>query len=127
MNIHWYEYLFLALGIIAVLVTDGLTIVRMIDLGSLNDPDFAYGILILVHSGKFYVGNLKDAHLFLPSTTVFLLAFLVTGILFQRITDIIAFLISAVLLTTYVVAHYFARRNYVTDTRNTQPTLRLVS
>ena len=57
---------------------------------------------------------------------VFLLAFLVTGIFFQRITDIVAFFFSAVLLTVYVVAHYFARRNVATDARDTQPTLRLV-
>ena len=51
-NIRWYEYAFLALGIIAALVSDGLTIVRLVKLGSLDDPDFAYGILILVHSGR---------------------------------------------------------------------------
>jgi hypothetical protein len=38
------------LGILAALVTDGLTIARLVDLQTLKDPDFAYGILILVHS-----------------------------------------------------------------------------
>lgn len=106
-NIRWYEYAFLALGILATLVTDGLTIVRLVDLGSFNDPDFAYGILILVHS-------------------IFLLAFLVTGIFFQRASDIIAFLFSAFLLTIYVVAHFFARKNAETDAHDNQPKLRLV-
>jgi hypothetical protein len=51
-NIRWFEYTFLILGIIAALVTDGLTIARLVYLGSLHkEPDFAYGILILVHSG----------------------------------------------------------------------------
>lgn len=47
-----YEYSFLALGILATLITDGLTIARLVDLGSFDDPDFAYGILILVHSSQ---------------------------------------------------------------------------
>ncbi len=50
-NIRWYEYTFLILGILAALVTDGLTIARLVKIGSLSEPDFAYGILILVHSG----------------------------------------------------------------------------
>ena len=50
-NIRWYEYAFLALGLVAALVTDSLTLARLLKLGSLGDPDFAYGILLLVHSG----------------------------------------------------------------------------
>ncbi|UJR16140.1 hypothetical protein I4U23_003051 [Adineta vaga] len=106
-NIRWYEYTFLTLGILAALVTDGLTIARLISIGgSLIDPEVAYGILILVHS-------------------VFLLLFLITGIFYQRISDIVAFFISAVILTIYVIAHYVARRNRPSDTRDTQPEIRL--
>ncbi|CAF0735878.1 unnamed protein product [Rotaria sordida] len=105
-NIRWYEYTFLILGILAALVTDGLTIARLVNLGSLNDPDFAYGILILVHS-------------------IFLLLFLITGIFYQRITDIVAFFLSAVMLTVYVIAHYFARRHGPDDSHTTQAKIRL--
>ncbi|CAF3408795.1 unnamed protein product [Rotaria sp. Silwood1] len=105
-NIRWYEYTFLIIGILAALITDGLTIARLINLGSLNDPDFAYGILILVHS-------------------IFLLLFLITGIFYQRITDIVAFFVSAVMLTVYVIAHYFARRNGPNDGHTTQGKIRL--
>jgi hypothetical protein len=31
-------------------VTDGLTIARLAKLGSLEEPEFAYGFLIIVHS-----------------------------------------------------------------------------
>ncbi|CAF2911854.1 unnamed protein product [Rotaria sp. Silwood2] len=106
-NIRWYEYTFLILGILAALITDGLTIARLISLGSLDDPDFAYGILILVHS-------------------IFLLLFLITGIFYQRITDIVAFFVSAVMLTVYVIAHYFARRNGPNDSNTNQGKIRLV-
>ncbi len=58
---------------------------------------------------------------------VFLLLFLITGIFYQRTTDIVAFFISAVMLTIYVIAHYFARRNGPDDNRNTQSEIRLVN
>lgn len=51
-NIHWFEYTFLFLGILAALITDGLTIVRLVSLESLKEPEFAYGILIIVNSGR---------------------------------------------------------------------------
>ena len=57
---------------------------------------------------------------------VFLLLFLFTGILFQRMTDIIAFCLSSLLLTIYVIAHYIAARNAPDNSRNTQPEIRLV-
>ena len=47
---------------------------------------------------------------------VFLLLFLITGILYQRITDIVAFFISAVMLTIYVIAHFVARHRSTDDT-----------
>jgi hypothetical protein len=46
----------------------------------------------------------------------FLLLFLITGILYQRITDIVAFFISAVMLTIYVIAHFVARQHSTDDT-----------
>jgi len=49
-NIRWYEYTFLSLGILAALVTDGLTIARLVQLRSFEEPEFAYGVLLLVHS-----------------------------------------------------------------------------
>ena len=57
---------------------------------------------------------------------MFLLLFLITGIFYQRITDIVAFFLSAVLLTIYVVAHYFARKDRFAGARDTQPEIRLV-
>jgi hypothetical protein len=56
---------------------------------------------------------------------VFLLLFLITGIIYQRITDIVAFFISAVMLTIYVIAHYIARRN-TPDEQHSDKTIRLV-
>ncbi|CAF0892543.1 unnamed protein product [Adineta ricciae] len=92
-NINRYEIIFLIVGVLAAIATDTLTIIRLIyvtqHLGT-TDSDFAYGILILVNS-------------------LFLLLFLITGILYQRISDITAFVISAVMLTIYVIAHYVAR------------------
>ncbi|CAF1017676.1 unnamed protein product [Adineta ricciae] len=106
-NIRWYEYMFFTLGTLAALITDGLTIARLVKIGgSLSNPEFAYGILILVHS-------------------VFLLLFLFTGLLYQRITDIIAFFVSAVLLTIYVVVHYFYRKGQTSQAQDTQPEIRL--
>jgi hypothetical protein len=58
---------------------------------------------------------------------VFLLIFLITGIFYQRITDIVAFFISAVMLTAYVVAHYFTRKYGPEDSQNSQTRLRLVN
>lgn len=52
-NIRWYEYTFLAVGLVAALVTDGLTIARLVRLGSLAEPEFAYGVLIIIHSGRY--------------------------------------------------------------------------
>jgi len=49
-NIRWYEYTFLILGVLAALVTDGLTIARLVNLRSFSEPEFAYGILLIVHS-----------------------------------------------------------------------------
>lgn len=51
-NIRRYEYVFFAVGLIAALVTDGLTLARLVQLGSLEEPDFAYGILIIINSGR---------------------------------------------------------------------------
>jgi len=56
---------------------------------------------------------------------VFLLLFLITGIFYQRITDIVAFFVSAIMLTIYVIAHYFARRNDP-DSQGSDATIRLV-
>jgi hypothetical protein len=64
-NIRWYEYTFLILGILAALVTDGLTIARLVKIGSLNEPDFAYGILILVHSGIYEIFRKKSLYSYL--------------------------------------------------------------
>ena len=58
---------------------------------------------------------------------VFLLAFLSTGILYQRTTDVVAFLLSSILLTIYVIAHFIAARNVPDNGRNTQPEIRLVN
>jgi hypothetical protein len=57
---------------------------------------------------------------------VFLLLFLITGIFYQRISDIVAFFLSAVLLTIYVIAHYFTPRSQP-DTDNSQEAIRLVN
>ncbi|CAF1341391.1 unnamed protein product [Rotaria magnacalcarata] len=106
-NIRWYEYTFLALSLLAAIVTDGLTIARIAQSDPSNDPDFAYGILILVHS-------------------IFLLIFLITGIFYQRITDIVAFFLSSVLLTIYVIAHFIAKITHNNDGQSTQAKIRLV-
>jgi len=126
-NIRWYEYTFLILGILAALVTDGLTIARLVKIRTLSEPDFAYGILILVHSGINEIFRKKIFLKFSFCFPVFLLLFLITGIFYQRITDIVAFFISAVMLTIYVIAHYFARRNGPDNDRNTQSEIRLVN
>jgi len=49
-NIRWYEYIFLIVGVLAALVGDGLTIARLVNLRSLSEPEFAYGILLIIHS-----------------------------------------------------------------------------
>ncbi|CAF1032056.1 unnamed protein product [Didymodactylos carnosus] len=89
-NIRWYEYLFLTISILAVIISDVLTIVRLLS-AKQDDNDFAYGILLIVHS-------------------LFLLIFLFTGIFCQRIIDILTFLLCALLLTAYVVIHFFTRQ-----------------
>lgn len=58
---------------------------------------------------------------------MFLLLFLITGIFYQRIVDIVAFFLSAVLLTIYVIAHYFTPRNELETADETQAGLRLVN
>ncbi len=58
---------------------------------------------------------------------VFLLLFLITGILFQRITDIVAFFISAVMLTIYVIVHYITRYKESGGHQDTDAKLRLVN
>ncbi|CAF0790800.1 unnamed protein product [Rotaria sordida] len=105
-NINRYEIIFLIVGILAAIATDSLTIVRLIDIHDTRDPDFAYAILILVNS-------------------LFLLLFLITGILFQRITHIVAFFISAVMLTIYVIVHYVARSKEP-DNHGKAATIRLI-
>ncbi|UJR30542.1 hypothetical protein I4U23_018072 [Adineta vaga] len=105
-NISRYEIIFLIVGIVAAIATDSLTIVRLTQNLSIRHPDFAYGILILVNS-------------------VFLLLFLITGILYQRISDIVAFFISAVMLTIYVIVHYVAR-NHDNDSQSTDAKIRLI-
>lgn len=49
-----------------------------------------------------------------------------TGIFQQRITDIVAFFISALMLTIYVVVHYLLRKKETED-KDSEATLRLVS
>ncbi|CAF3506490.1 unnamed protein product [Adineta steineri] len=105
-NIRWYEYTFLILGILATLVTVGLTIARLVTNHCSNSAEVAYGILILVHS-------------------IFLLLFLITGIFYQRITDIVAFFISAVMLTIYVITHYLTQKSRPSSSCNTQEEIRL--
>ena len=40
------------MGILAAIVTDGLTIIRLVQINDISDnPDFAFAILILVNSG----------------------------------------------------------------------------
>ena len=41
---------------------------------------------------------------------MFLVLFLFTGIFYQRITHIVAFFISVLMLTAYVIAHYITRK-----------------
>ncbi len=65
--------------------------------------------------------------MFFFCSLVFLLLFLITGIFYQRITDIVAFFLSAVLLTIYVIAHYFTPRNEPNNADNSQATIRLVN
>ncbi|CAF1020941.1 unnamed protein product [Adineta steineri] len=90
-NINRYEIIFLCVGILAAITTDSLTIVRLVEIiNDTRNADFAYAILLLVNS-------------------VFLLLFLITGILYQRITDIVVFFITAVMLTIYVIVHFIAR------------------
>ncbi|CAF2474279.1 unnamed protein product [Rotaria sp. Silwood2] len=105
-NINRYEIIFLIVGILAAIATDSLTIVRLTDIHDTRDPDFAYAILILVNS-------------------IFLLLFLVIGIFYQRITHIVAFFISAVMLTIYVIVHY-AARSKESDDHSKAATLRLI-
>jgi hypothetical protein len=49
-----------------------------------------------------------------------------TGIFQQRITDIVSFFISAVLLTVYVVAHYIIRHKESGSEEQTDDIIRLV-
>ncbi|CAF4721919.1 unnamed protein product [Rotaria sp. Silwood1] len=105
-NISRYEIIFLTVGILAAIATDTLTIIRLTDIHDTKDPDFAYAILILVNS-------------------IFLLLFLIIGIFYQRITHIVAFFISAVMLTIYVIVHY-AARSKETDSHGRAATIRLI-
>ncbi len=57
---------------------------------------------------------------------VFLLLFLITGIFQQRITDIVAFFISAVMLTIYVIIHFVLRQKDSRGETDTETTVRLV-
>jgi len=57
---------------------------------------------------------------------VFLLLFLITGIFQQRITDIVAFFISAVMLTIYVIIHFVLRQKDSRSETDTETTVRLV-
>ena len=117
--------MFFTLGILAAFITDGLTIARLVKIGgSLSNPEFAYGILILVHSRKYTLHLIN--YVIFSLHIVFLLLFLFTGLLYQRITDIIAFFVSAVLLTIYVVVHYFYRKGQASQAQDTQPEIRLV-
>ena len=111
------------------MTTDGLTVARLINVASLEDPDFAYGILILVHSGRKRLDDERyhrQQPMRISRSLVFLLLFLLSGIFYQRIANIIAFFISAVILTIYVVAHYFARRKSIDQLHSAQATIRLV-
>ena len=95
----------------------------MVTLDIKKDPDFAYGILLIVISGM--TEKVERIHHF-PLEIAFLLIFLVTGIFQQRITDIIAFFVSAVMLTIYVVVHYIIRAHEGGD-KPIEARLRLVS
>jgi hypothetical protein len=57
---------------------------------------------------------------------VFLLLFLFTGIFQQRITDIVAFFISAVMLTIYVIIHFVLRQKTTGGETDAEATVRLV-
>lgn len=58
---------------------------------------------------------------------MFLLLFLITGIFYQRITDIVAFFLSALLLTTYVLVHFITRLNTEDSQTTKDKTIRIVS
>lgn len=108
-NINRYEVIFLISALLAAMVTDGLTIYRLSQLhDDISDPDFAYGIIILV-------------------TSVFLLIFLATGIFQQRITDIVVFFVCALMMTIYVIAQFVYREfNPPSKDTPTDKKLRLV-
>lgn len=55
------------------------------------------------------------------------MAFLSTGLLYQRVSDIAAFCLSSILLTIYVIAHFIASNNSADNDRNTQYDIRLVN
>ncbi|CAF3454606.1 unnamed protein product [Rotaria socialis] len=106
-NINRYEIIFLIVGVLAAIATDTLTIIRLLDIDDKEtNPDFAYGLLILVNS-------------------IFLLLFLFTGIWYQRIAHIVAFCASAAMLTIYVIVHYIARSKEI-DTDHRAATIRLI-
>ncbi|CAF4842627.1 unnamed protein product, partial [Rotaria magnacalcarata] len=106
-NINRYEIIFLIVGVLAAIGTDTLTIMRLLDIDDKEtNPDFAYGLLILVNS-------------------IFLLLFLFTGIWYQRIAHIVAFCVSAAMLTIYVIVHYIARSKEI-DTDHRAAKIRLI-
>lgn len=53
-NINKFEVIFLISALLAALVTDGLTIYRIVELPDTADSDFVYGIIILVTSGNHF-------------------------------------------------------------------------
>jgi len=59
--------------------------------------------------------------------TAFLVIFLVTGLLFQRLTDIMAFLISTLMLTIYVIIQFIGRWKEANGNQGEDKTLLIVS
>ncbi|CAF4441116.1 unnamed protein product [Rotaria sp. Silwood2] len=83
------EIYFLCGAILAIIAADVLTIFSLVSISPRHEG-FVYAILILV-------------------TSALLITFLVTGILYQRITDMLAFLITTFLLCIYVIIHFIVR------------------
>ena len=69
--------------------------------------------------------RIKRNDLSIFSLIVFLLIFLITGIFQQRITDIVAFFLSDLMLTIYVIVHFVLRKVETGDGKD-EAKLRLV-
>ena len=53
--------------------------------------------------------------------------FVITGIFYQRIMDIVTFGISAIMLTVYVITHFVVRQSEPRSDSSNQPKIRLVN